>query len=128
MDGGYYVIPSSIHEAIIVNGFGMNASELNEMIENVNEFEIENEDILSIVMSHFMPCGVECDQYSVLGEIVDFNFVKNIVTDEEICVMILSCNDLQFDICINRADLYGEPAVGRRFKGTIWMQGYINFP
>ena len=47
MDGGYYVIPSSIHEAIIVNGFGMNASELNEMIENVNEFEIENEDILS---------------------------------------------------------------------------------
>lgn len=23
MDGGYYVIPSSIHEAIIVNGFGM---------------------------------------------------------------------------------------------------------
>ena len=50
------------------------------------------------------------------------------LTDEEICVMILSCNDLQFDVCINRADLFGEPAVGRRFKGTIWMQGYINFP
>ena len=31
-------------------------------------------------------------------------------------------------IAADRADLYGEPAVGRRFKGTIWMQGYINFP
>ena len=89
---------------------------------------IHNEDVFTLVDTYFMPYGVECDQYSVLGEIVDFNFVKNIVTDEEICVMIVSCNDLQFDICINRADLYGEPAVGRRFKGTIWMQGYINFP
>lgn len=89
---------------------------------------IHKEDVFTLVDTYFMPYGVECDQYSVLGEIVDFNFVKNIVTDEEICVMILSCNDLQFDICINRADLYGEPAVGRRFKGTIWMQGYINFP
>ncbi len=89
---------------------------------------IHKEDVFTLVDTYFMPYGVECDQYSVLGEIVDFNFVKNIVTDEEVCVMILSCNDLQFDICINKADLYGEPAVGRRFKGTIWMQGYINFP
>ena len=32
---------------------------------------IENEDILSIVMSHFMPCGVECDQYNVMGDILN---------------------------------------------------------
>ncbi len=70
--------------------------------------------------------GIRCS--GVRDMMTEINFVKNIVTDEEICVMILSCNDLQFDICINRADLYGEPAVGRRFKGTIWMQGYINFP
>ena len=25
-------------------------------------------------------------------------------------------------------DLVGEPAIGRRFKGNIWMQGYINYP
>ena len=89
---------------------------------------IHKEDVFTLVDTYFMPYGVECDQYSVLGEIIDYNFVKNTLTDEEICVMILSCNDLQFDICINKADLYGEPAVGRRFKGTIWMQGYINFP
>ena len=29
---------------------------------------------------------------------------------------------------INEKDLYGEPQVGRRFKGSIWLQGYINFP
>ena len=42
--------------------------------------------------------------------------------------MTLNCNDMIFDMCINQDDLYGEPAVGRRFKGIIWMQGYINFP
>lgn len=89
---------------------------------------IHKEDVFSLVDTYFMPYGVECDQYSVLGEILECHFEKNRVTDEEICVMILSCNDLQFDVCINKADLYGEPAVGRRFKGTIWMQGYINFP
>lgn len=89
---------------------------------------IHKEDVFSLVDTYFMPYGVECDQYSILGEIVEFYFTKNAITNEEICVMILSCNDLQFDVCINKKDLYGEPAVGRRFKGTIWMQGFINFP
>ena len=26
----------------------------------------------------------------------------------------------------HRQDLYGEPQIGRRFKGTIWLQGKIN--
>lgn len=43
-------------------------------------------------------------------------------------MMALSCNDLVFDVCINKKDLYGEPLAGRRFRGTIWMQGIINFP
>lgn len=41
--------------------------------------------------------------------------------------MTLSCNDMIFDICINQKDLLGEPEEGRRFKGSIWMQGHINF-
>lgn len=89
---------------------------------------IHKEDVFSLVDTYFMPYGVECDQYSILGEILDYDFTKNSVTNEEICVMILNCNDLQFDVCIHKDDLYGEPAVGRRFKGTIWMQGFINFP
>ena len=90
--------------------------------------KILNEDVFSLVDTYFMPYGVECDQYSILGEILEFSMINNRLTGEQIYVMKLSCNDLQFDICINAMDLYGEPQVGRRFKGIIWMQGYINFP
>ncbi len=89
---------------------------------------IQKEDVFSLVDTYFMPYGVECDQYSVLGEIMDFQLVKNRMTDEEIYIMTLVCNDLVFEMCINKEDLYGEPKVGRRFKGMIWMQGFINFP
>lgn len=86
---------------------------------------IVNEDILSIVDTYFMPYGVESDQYSVLGEILDFYYTKNEITGQRICVMTIDTNDLIYDICINEKDLLGEPQVGRRFKGTIWMQGTI---
>lgn len=90
--------------------------------------KILTEDVFSLVDTYFMPYGVECDQYSVMGEILDISSRVNRITGEEIYVMRLNCNDLQFDICINKQDLYGEPQVGRRFKGIIWMQGYINYP
>lgn len=89
---------------------------------------IQKEDVFSLVDTYFMPYGIECDHYSILAEIVECNPVKNNLTQEEIYVMTLNCNDLIFEMCINKEDLYGEPAVGRRFKGIIWMQGYINFP
>lgn len=90
--------------------------------------KILTEDVFSLVDTYFMPYGVECDQYSVMGEILDIALRVNKITGEEIYVMRLNCNDLQFDICINKQDLYGEPQIGRRFKGIIWMQGYINYP
>ncbi|MEG1848442.1 MAG: DUF3881 family protein [Lachnospiraceae bacterium] len=90
--------------------------------------KIQQEDVFSLVDTYFMPYGVECDQYSVLGEITDCHQVRNSMTGEDIYQMTLSCNDLNFDLCINKMDLYGEPAIGRRFKGTMWMQGFINFP
>ena len=75
-----------------------------------------------------MPYGVECDQYSVLGEITGMRAAANRMTGEQIYVLTLYCNELVFDVCINQRDLYGEPQVGRRFKGIIWLQGQINFP
>lgn len=89
---------------------------------------IHKEDIFSLVDTYFMPYGVECDQYSVLGEITGMRCVKNPMTEEEVYILTLCCNELSFDICINAMDLYGEPSVGRRFKGVIWLQGKINFP
>lgn len=88
---------------------------------------IVHEDLFTIVDTYFMPYGMECDKYSVLGEILEAEVRKNEITEEEICVMKLSCNELVFDVCINQKDLLGEPMPGRRFKGTIWLQGKINF-
>lgn len=88
---------------------------------------IVHEDLFTIVDTYFMPYGMECDKYSILGEILEVEMRKNEVTEEEICVMKLSCNELVFDVCINQKDLLGEPMPGRRFKGTIWLQGKINF-
>lgn len=90
--------------------------------------KIQKEDIFSLVDTYFMPYGVECDQYSVLGEIVSMQIVTNHVTGEKIYILQICCNELTFDVCINIIDLLGEPQVGRRFKGIIWLQGKINFP
>ncbi len=90
--------------------------------------KIQKEDVFSIVDTYFMPYGVECDYYSVLGEITECNKVKNSITGEEIYLLTIYCNELTFDVAINIMDLVGEPQVGRRFKGTIWLQGKINFP
>ena len=85
------------------------------------------EDIYSIIESSFMPCGIECDQYSIIGTIEELEIVKNCVTGEEVCKMKLECNDMFFDVAINKKDLIGEPLVGRRFKGQIWMTGTAKF-
>lgn len=85
------------------------------------------EDVFTIVDSTFMPCGVECDQYSVIGEILDLVTEENAYTGEKIYIMTLECNNLIFTMAINSADLLGEPAVGRRFKGQIWLQGAVKF-
>lgn len=90
--------------------------------------KILKEDVFSLVDTYFMPYGVECDQYSILGEIEDFSLETNRLTNEELYSICINCNGLLFDICINKTDLLGEPQVGRRFKGTVWLQGRINFP
>ena len=90
--------------------------------------KLQEDDIYTIVDSTFMPTGVECDLYSILGEIQRCVWTKNPVTEEVIWILTVMCGDLLFKLCINEQDLYGEPAAGRRFKGVVWMQGIINFP
>ena len=85
------------------------------------------EDVLSIVDTTFMPFGIESDEYTIIGEIKEVQEQKNYLTEETVVILKLICNKLKFDICINKEDLYGEPAVGRRFKGNVWIQGMINY-
>ena len=88
---------------------------------------IIKEDMYSIIETCFMPSGIECDQYSIIGNILSVNLVANDLTNEEIYRLRIECNDMIFTIAINKADLLGEPAPGRRFKGQIWMQGIADF-
>lgn len=86
---------------------------------------IRKEDVFSIVTTSFMPYGIESDQYSILGEIKELEELTNSISGEKLYAMEVECNGLYFRVVINQNDLLGEPAVGRRFKGSIWMQGTV---
>lgn len=83
------------------------------------------EDVFTIVSSYFMPYSVECDKYSVLGVITDWKVIQNKITGESMYYISIECNSVEIDFVISRENLLGEPAVGRRFKGNIWLQGEV---
>lgn len=88
---------------------------------------IRTEDLFSVVETYFMPYGVEADLYSILGEILEMEITENAVTKERVYILKLEVNELQFDVCVPEKGLTGEPAVGRRLKADILLQGRINF-
>lgn len=87
---------------------------------------IETEDLYSVVEQSFMPCGVECDQYSIIGEITSVGEEVNSLSGEGVWLLGLSCNDVIFELCIRKKDLMGEPLKGRRVKCRLWMQGKVD--
>ncbi|MBQ4472706.1 MAG: DUF3881 family protein [Lachnospiraceae bacterium] len=88
---------------------------------------IRTEDLYSIVETSFIPFGSESDNYTVLGEILEVNRLTNCLTGQKLVKLTLSCNEMSFDVLLREEDLMGEPAVGRRFKGNVWMQGTVAF-
>ena len=86
---------------------------------------ILTEDVFSIVETSFIPYGMECDQYSIVADIVSVKEAVNLFTKEKIWKLRLNYNGIYIDICINQQDLMGEPKEGRRFKGNIWLQGRL---
>lgn len=86
---------------------------------------ILTEDVFSIVETSFIPYGMECDQYSIIADIVNVEKAVNIFTKEEVWKLRLNYNGIYIDICIHQQDLLGEPEKGRRFKGNIWLQGKL---
>lgn len=82
-------------------------------------------DIYTMIESFVMPCGMECDQYSVMGQIQAVRKSENAISGERLYIMDLLCNDMPIRVCVSRENLMGEPAVGRRFKGDIWLQGKV---
>lgn len=101
-------------------------------IEDIDTFAMVSrralkEDLYTLVETTFIPYGSESDNYSILGNIQGIRLVRNLYTGEEVYQLELECNQIPFDVCINKADLVGVPQIGRRFKGTIWVQGRIDF-
>ncbi len=94
---------------------------------NIVTQRMEQEDLFSIVDTCFMPYGIECDQYSVIGSITSCEKVKNLHTNEWIWQMQVESCDVYYDLCINASRLVGEPAVGRRIRALIWLQGNVAF-
>lgn len=86
---------------------------------------VQKEDILSIVDTSFMPCGVECDHYMIVGNILKVTTLKNSYTDEMVYNLLLEANNIIMNIGINSVDLQGEPKEGRRFRGEVWLQGVV---
>ena len=85
----------------------------------------QQEDIYSIVDTTFMPYGVESDQYTIVGYIDNIFKFRNVQTNDLVYILEVVCNDVHLSVSINAKDLFGEPQVGRRFKGNIWMQGLL---
>ena len=88
---------------------------------------IKKEDVYSIVDTSFIPYGTESDNYTVLCNILDVRELTNQLSGEQLYLLSVECNNLCFEVCINKENLIGEPSVGRRFRGTIWMQGNVDF-
>lgn len=91
---------------------------------NINN-RLLNEDILSIVDSSLIPYGVDCENYEVIGNIIDVKSITNTDTQEEIYALDVATNEYVIRIAINKKDLQGYPKIGRRFRGKIWLQGFL---
>ena len=86
-----------------------------------------NEDLFSIVETSLVPFGVECDKYNIVAEILSVDKHKNKFTNETLIDMRVETMGIQFNLIINEMDLQGEPEPGRRFRGTIWLLGEVEF-
>lgn len=94
---------------------------------NILQKRVVKEDVMSIVETYFQPWGIECDIYNICGNIVRVEKTVNRYTSEAVWKMQIESCDVYFDLCISENTLQGEPAVGNRFRGRVWLQGAVEF-
>ena len=121
------------HDSLIIEAREGSEDAINSLtLDDIDTYamvsrRIQTEDIYSIVDSSFIPYGSESDNYTIIGEIKEVTFHVNTMTGEHLTELLVFCNELNFYVCMNKEDLIGEPAVGRRFKGNVWLQGLVDF-
>lgn len=84
-----------------------------------------NEDLYTVIDTYFIPNGVECDQYQMMGEITEYRELTNQETGEHIYALSVNTNDVDMTVYVNQAHLQGIPAVGMRIKCDLWLQGEV---
>lgn len=83
---------------------------------------IQKDDIFSLVDTYFMPYGVECDQYSVLGEITELRLATNDVTGEKVYILTILCNELSL-MYVSMKRYLRRTSGGTPFQGCHLVTG-----
>jgi len=83
------------------------------------------DDVYTIVDTFFLPDGFESDTYQILGDITAARRVMNDISGEQVWILDVSVCNTILSVAVNVSDLRGEPAINRRFRGNVWLQGYI---
>ncbi|MBR3437151.1 MAG: DUF3881 family protein [Lachnospiraceae bacterium] len=86
---------------------------------------IRETDVLTVVESFFMPCGMESYNYYFLGEILSSALILNEITKERYYRMIISVNGVEFTAAIHENDLQGVPSAGMRLRAKGMLMGEL---
>ena len=90
---------------------------------------IVTDDIFTIVDSYFMPYGIECDQYSVMGEILDYYEIQeHYDRRRNLSVYIenvMICSLMSVSIRQRSPGRAGRLAAAS--KESMWLQGQLHY-
>lgn len=87
--------------------------------------QVGDKGVYGLLNTTFMPRGIESDLYFVIAVIEDYDDVVIELTGQHLYRMYLNSCGLEYELMINSSQLVGEPQIGRRFKGLVWMQSKI---
>jgi hypothetical protein len=96
-----------------------------EEIDKQLKERLREEDFLSVMSGYFICDDFSDPIYEILGEIKEVETRTNIMTKEEMYVLVLDVNDMPLEVIINKNELIGFPSPGMRFMGTCWLQGQV---
>lgn len=127
----YITMDSSRNElsmhSIRLSGLCTDGKVLLPAVKNNKKLNKTKDDIYTIVENSFYPKHDKYDCYSIVGTIKAVYDRMNYLTKEEMFLLLVECKGVTISILINKKDLMGMPSIGARFKGDIWLQGYVNF-
>ncbi len=88
---------------------------------------LKTEDVLSVLEVYFFPIQDFDTMYSALGTILEVDKARIRYSENFLYKLKIRTMGLVIDVFVNEKNLLGEPSVGMRFKGNIWLHGRIAF-